>query len=246
MKELSVKGEPGSNVSLSVDWKSVYGASGYEEQVNTYKDGKWSGWKSYTYDQFGEKCDIQDYRDTLSILKKQFPSGEYKTMVNGEIKTITIKESAEMWGKTHAIARASQQNGITYKFRVRAYRTVNGKKVYGAWSDAVSPKETIDPVKLKKDIEAYILETKEGFNLYSEERQSLTTPEWGSYAIEGMFGAISRWATQEDALEYLKGRADLYQGKEGFIYIRWQNPGDKQGLGTTSGVDSNWYVWLLY
>jgi hypothetical protein len=49
------------------------------------------------------------------------------------VKTITLKGD----GKTSY--KFSQDDDVYYnKVRVRAYKTINGKKYYGAWSSTVS------------------------------------------------------------------------------------------------------------
>ena len=46
-------------------------------------------------------------------------------------------------GKTVKFTNKSLKKGTVYKYKVKAYRTVKGKKIYGSYSSAVS-------VKIKK------------------------------------------------------------------------------------------------
>ena len=42
--------DPMSTSGLAIEWTAVKGATGYEQQINYKRNGKWSGWKNYYYD----------------------------------------------------------------------------------------------------------------------------------------------------------------------------------------------------
>ena len=51
-----------------------------------------------------------------------------KTSTYSKVKTVTS-------GSAVSFTNTSLSRGKTYYYKVRAYRTVNGKKIYGAYSD---------------------------------------------------------------------------------------------------------------
>ena len=51
------------------------------------------------------------------------------------------------------------QSGTTYKFKVRARRTINGKTYYGAYSDELETTTSTDKTKIS-NLKGYILQSK--------------------------------------------------------------------------------------
>ena len=67
-------------------------------------------------------------------------------MENGKhlTKKMTVEKFTEtLIGKNQAEIELVQDDSI-YEFRVRAYRKVNGRKVYGSWSEPYTLKETLN------------------------------------------------------------------------------------------------------
>ena len=138
-----------SMVTIAVSFTTVRGATDYEAQINQIKkNGKETGFRSYTYNDEGVKRTFGTYKQRLAMLKKQYPSG-YATMEvkeNGKYvsKKVTVAElAATMIPPDHAQIELVQDDSI-YEFRVRAYRKVNGRKVYGNWSEPYTLKETLN------------------------------------------------------------------------------------------------------
>ena len=128
-----------STEAIAVNFTTVRGATDYEAQVNKIKNGKETGFRSYAYNAEGEKRTFGTYKQRLAMLKKEYPSG-YTTMEvkeNGKYvsKKVTVAElAATMIAKNQVKIELVQDDSI-YEFRVRAYRKVNGRKVYGSWSE---------------------------------------------------------------------------------------------------------------
>ena len=82
--------------------------------------------------------------NSLKITWKQTPDAKgYEvhraTSKNGAYKAIQTVKGA----KTLSYTDKKLKNGATYYYKVRAYKTVNAKKVYGAYSDIVSKKANL-------------------------------------------------------------------------------------------------------
>ena len=63
----------------------------------------------------------------------------YRAAGKGSYKAVKTVKS----GKTVKFTNKSLKKGTTYKYKVKAHRTVKGKKIYGSYSSAAS-------VKIKK------------------------------------------------------------------------------------------------
>ena len=128
-----------STEAIAVNFTTVRGATDYEAQVNKIKNGKETGFRSNAYNAEGEKRTFGTYKQRLAMLEKEYPSG-YTTMEvkeNGKYvsKKVTVAElAATMIAKNQVKIELVQDDSI-YEFRVRAYRKVNGRKVYGSWSE---------------------------------------------------------------------------------------------------------------
>ena len=255
-----VYGDDYSLINVTVDWKAVSGATGYEQQVNQFMDGKWTGWRTYTFGIDGNKETFDTYASLLSIAKKQNPSGYITEIkrVDGKnvIETISVEESvARSIKKTQAWLDIVQDDSI-YKFRVRAYRIVNGKKIYGSWSKEYTLTETLDVNEILAELKAYTIEYAKANNpmfTYDNDTDGRTVRN-SSYYIEGIFGGFSRYARQEDVIEGYKDNIERYVDKmsqeseqTAFIYIERWGPGSKDYWGNVEKSTEAWYkIWMLY
>ena len=255
-----VYGDDYSLINVTLDWKAVSGATGYEQQVNRFKDGKWTGWRTYTYNEDGNEETFDTYASLLSIAKKENPSGYITEIkrVNGKnvIETISVEESvARSIKKTQAWIDIVQDDSI-YKFRVRAYRIVNGKKIYGSWSNEYTLTGTLDVNEILAELKAYTIEYAKANNplfTYDNDTNGRTVRN-SSYYIEGIFGGFSRYARQEDVIEGYKDNIERYVDKmsqeseqTAFIYIERWGPGSKDYWGNVGKSTEAWYkIWMLY
>ena len=248
-------GTPDGLGMTTLDWGPVAGASRYECQVNRKKDGKWTGWKSYVYgtDDRIEKFDT--YYSLLASEKKKYPDGYVTTLVDGKVKTLTIEEDlARSITKTQAWIDIVDDDSI-YKFRVRAYRTVNGKKVYGTWSDEYTLRETLNPDEILAALRQYTIDYAKKNNpkfIYLDDREG-STPENSAYYVDGAFAGFSMYARQDDVIEAYKETIERYvdsvgrSGENcGFLFIRKSYPGDKEGVSGNSTEKTYYAMWMLY
>ena len=248
-------GTPDGLGMTTLDWGPVAGASRYECQVNRKKDGKWTGWKSYVYgtDDRIEKFDT--YYSLLASEKKKYPDGYVTTLVDGKVKTLTIEEDlARSITKTQAWIDIVDDDSI-YKFRVRAYRTVNGKKVYGTWSDEYTLRETLNPDEILAALRQYTIDYAKKNNpkfIYLDDREG-STPENSAYYVDGAFAGFSMSSRQDDVIEAYKDTIERYvdsvgrSGENcGFLFIRKSYPGDKEGVSGNSTEKTYYAMWMLY
>lgn len=249
-------GTPAGLGMTTLDWEPVAGVSRYECQVNRKKDGKWTGWKSYVYgtDNRIEKFDT--YYTLLAADKKENPDGYVTTLVDGEVKTLTIEEDlTRRITKTQAWIDIVDDDSV-YKFRVRAYRTVNGKKVYGAWSDEYTLKETLNPDEILAALRQYTIDYAEKNNpdfRYDDDNIG-QTPENSGYYVQGAFAGFSMYARQEDVIEAYKETIARYVDRmktsggenSGFLYIRKSYPGDAEGISENVTEKTYYAMWMLY
>ena len=240
-----------------IDCEPVAGASRYEVQANWKKDGKWSGWKTYKPNLWGEKEEIETYYSLLASEKNNNPNtSEVTILVDGKITTMSIEEACELSiGKTQARADVLEDDR-TYKFRVRAYRSVNGKKVYGAWSDEYTLKETLNPDEILAALRQYTIDYAASnypeFK-YDDDNKG-QTPENSAYDVQGAFAGCSMYARQEDVIEAYKDNIRRYVKyvntgggeKSGFLYIRKSYPGDKEGVSGNNSDETYYAMWMLY
>ena len=234
---------PSTSVSaIDVSFTTVRGATDYEAQINQIKkNGKETGFRSYTYNDEGQKWTFNTYKKVLALLKKQYPSGYASLSVkeNGKYvsKKVTVAELAEtMIGKNQAGIELVQDESI-YEFRVRAYRKVNGRKVYGAWSEPYTMKETVNLDEIFKELRQYAIDyaaKNEPRWHYDDSRTE--TPREANYYVDGEWPGVSIYAKKEDILKlyqsYIRDYIDqvVKQGgsDEGYIYLSRVAPGDWQ------------------
>ncbi len=234
---------PSTSVSaIDVSFTTVRGATDYEAQINQIKkNGKETGFRSYTYNDEGQKWTFETYKQCLAKMKKKYPSG-YVTrtyMENGKVidEKMTVEKFTEtMIGKNQAGIELVQDDSI-YEFRVRAYRSVNGRKVYGSWSEPYTLKETVDIDEVFKELRQYAIDyaaKNEPRWHYDDSRTE--TPREANYYVDGEWPGVSVYAKKEDILKlyqsYIRAYIDqvVEQGgsDEGFIYLSRVAPGDWQ------------------
>ena len=207
VKGLDVYGQPSGINGVHLDWKAVTGATGYQPQVNEYKDGKWTGWRTYSIDEDGDKQSFWKYEDSIRHLKKRHPEG-FVLDVDLDTKKQTkipldqyIKENVK---KNYATLDIVEDDTV-YKFRVRAYHTENGKKIYGAWSEAYTLTENINMAEILAELRQFAINYAAEHNpnfTYDDENQ--VPPEEGSFTIDGAFPGFSKYANRKMSLSNIK------------------------------------------
>lgn len=237
-----------STETIAVSFTTVRGATDYEAQINQIrKNGKETGFRSYAYNAEGKKDTFGTYKQRLAMLKKEYPSG-YTTMEikeNGQYitKKVTVAElAATMIAKNQVKIELVQDDSI-YEFRVRAYRSVNGKKVYGSWSEPYTLKETLNLDEIFKELRQYAIDyaaKNEPRWHYDDSRTE--TPREANYYSDGEWSGFSIYSKQEQVIERLKPTIARYidqvveQGgsEAGYIYLSRVAPGDWQDAFTKS------------
>lgn len=231
---------PSNSVSaIDVSFTTVRGATDYEVQLNQIKNGKETGFRSYTYNDEGQKWTFETYKQCLAKMKKRYPSG-YVTrayMENGKhlTKKMTVEKFTEtLIGKNQAGIELVQDDSI-YEFRVRAYRSVNGRKVYGAWSEPYTLKETLNLDEIFKELRQYMIDyaAKNEPRWHYEDRPG-GTPQNSNYYSDGEWPGFSIYSKQEEVIAGYKKSIEVYlsqvveQGgsETGFLYISRVAPGD--------------------
>lgn len=247
---------PDTSVSaIAVNFKTVRGATDYEAQVNQIKkNGKETGFRSYTYNDEGVKRTFGTYKQRLAMLKKQYPSGYViKTnMENGKVieKKMTVAEFAETLIAKNQVAIELVQDDSIYEFRVRAYRKVNGRKVYGSWSEPYTMKETVNIDEVFKELRQYAIDyaaKNEPRWHYDDSRTE--TPREANYYSDGEWPGVSIYAKKEDILKlyqsYIRDYIDqvVEQGgsETGLIYLSRVAPGDWQDAFNKSDSPYTYY-----
>ena len=228
--------------AIDVSFTTVRGATDYEAQVNQIKkNGKETGFRNYTYNDEGKKWTFETYKQRLAKMKKMYPSG-YVTktyMENGEVieKKMTVEKFTEtMIGKNQAGIELVQDDSI-YEFRVRAYRKVNGRKVYGAWSEPYTMKETVNIDEVYQELRQYAIDyaAKNEPRWHYEDRPG-GNPQNSNYYTDGEFPGVSIYSKKEDILKLYQSYIEDYirqvvkQGgsDSGLLYVSRVAPGDWQ------------------
>ncbi|MBQ4649781.1 MAG: hypothetical protein IJB73_03660 [Firmicutes bacterium] len=242
-----------------IKWNSVKGATGYQLQVNQKKNDAWTGWRSYSYNYAGEKSTFETYRTLLSSAEKKFPDGYIEKVTETDDGREHIRKTVEEYvsdsiGKTEAWLDILQDDSI-YKFRVRAYHTEAGKKIYGRWSDEKVLSQTLDPEKIREALKEYTMQyAAENYPAFVyDEQNDGQTDQNSSYYVYGAFPAFSRYARQQDVIEdykdnieyYVRNAADGGEMSKGFLYIRLSYPGDREGAGYHLTDDIYYSIWML-
>lgn len=246
---------------IQLEFTTVRGASGYEAQINQIKkSGKETGFRSYTYDYDGFKKSFSTYNDVLARVKKQYPSGYVRVPYYEDgkhlHKTLTVAEYAEsMVGKNQA-AISLVQDESTYQFRVRAYRTVNGKKIYGSWSDVYTLKETLNIDEIYTELRQYAIDYAAANEpRWHYEDRPTGNPQNSNYYSDGELGVFSIYSRQKDVIRLYKGGIETYisqvvkQGgyDSGFLYFSRVGIGDwDDHFSKNEGSDVYYNAFMLY
>ena len=243
-----------SVITIAVSFTTVRGATDYEAQINQIKNGKETGFRNYTYDEDGKKSNFSTYKQRLAMLKKQYPSG-YVTrsyMENGKVidQKMTVEKFAEtLIGKDQVKIDMVQDDSI-YEFRVRAYRKVNGRKVYGSWSEPYTLKETLNLDEIFKELRQYMID----YAAKNEPRwhydDSRTEAPWeANYYSDGEWPGFSIYSKQENVIAGYKPAIEIYlsqvveQGGSdtGYLYLFRVAPGDWQDAFNKSEGPETYY-----
>ena len=244
-----------ATTSIAVSFTTVRGATDYEVQLNQIrKNGKETGFRSCTYNEEGNKRVFTTYKQWLAKLQKMYPSG-YVTktnMENGKVveKKMTVAEFAETSLKKNQAEIELVQDDSIYEFRVRAYRKVNGRKVYGAWSEPYTMKETVNLDEIFKELRQYAIDyaaKNEPRWHYDDSRPE--TPREANYYSDGEFPGVSIYSKKEDILQLYQAYIASYirqvvkQGgsEAGFIYLSRVTPGDWQDAFNKSEGPETYY-----
>ena len=240
--------------TIAVSFTTVRGATDYEAQINQIKNGKETGFRNYTYNEEGRKCTLETYKQCLAKMKKMYPSGYVSLSVkeNGKYvsKKMTVEKFTEtMVGKNQVETELVQDDSI-YEFRVRAFRKVNGRKVYGSWSEPYTLKETLNLDEIFKELRQYAIDyaAKNEPRWHYEDRPG-GNPQNSNYYTDGEFPGVSIYAKKEDILKlyqsYIRDYIDqvVKQGgsDEGYIYLSRVAPGDWQDAFNKSEGPETYY-----
>ena len=251
-----------TSLTTTIQWKPVAGATDYEAQYRYTLNGKTSSWQTKVKNMDKDTFRFSTYNQLLKETKKEYPSGYVTGVVLAGYprgSKIPIKEYVETSLKKDQaqIRWLPQIDNMPYEFRVRAYRTVAGKKVYGPWSNPYTMKETLDVDAAYEELIAY-----------AKSYAAKNLPKWkyddreiyhgmdadASYYTFGDLGISSMYAKQEDFVAYYKRGIEEYiqrikgnGGQEsGFIYIKKCRPGDTEGIHENDSNRTYYAVWMLY
>lgn len=279
---------PQNTGSLTIEWSAVKGAAGYEQQINYKRDGKWSGWKNYYFDkdrnlieEGSRRCYFRNYETRLKDAKAELrrnakipPKKGYlwRYDKNDNFKKYTLSQFMKKFVPKTRASIAVWQDDTIYKFRVRAYKTVNGKKVYGKWSKEQTAKEKITAENIDyiyesvlANVRAWAKQKYPNFDVQDKREGAWDealgaypgyAPEGGSYYIVGSQCAyFSRYTSPAAAIDYLTQIYEEYiedvsaggGNENAYMFIRKMREGSPQGLGREQeDTDIYYLVWILY
>ena len=176
----------------------------------------------------------------------------------------------KFYSKTRAEI-AVLQDDTTYKFRVRAYKKVNGKKVYGKWSKEQTAKEKITAENIdyifetvQENVKAWAKKNYPNF-VVADKRDGAWdeaageypgyAPEGGTYYISGsQRDWFSCYADPEAVIDYLtKSYEDYIEevtfkggNESAYLFIRKMRNGSPRGLGSPyDGAKIYFKTWVL-
>ena len=169
------------------------------------------------------------------------PSGYVSLSVkeNGKYvsKKVPVAEFAETSLKKNQAEIELVQDDSIYEFRVRAYRKVNGRKVYGAWSEPYTLKETLNLDEIHAALRQYAIDyaAKNEPRWHYEDRPG-GNPQNSNYYSDGDWGGFSIYSKQENVIAGYKPTIERYIGQvveqggseTGFIYISRVAPGEQE------------------
>ena len=250
-----------SLTTIAVDFTTVRGATDYEGQINQIKpNGQETGFRSYTYNLDGQKRSFSTYKDALAMAKKYNPSGyvSVATYKDGKLssKKVTVAEYAEMQIAKNQAKIDLVQDESTYQFRVRAYRTVNGKKIYGSWSDVYTLKETLNIDEIYTELRQYAIDYAAANEpRWHYEDRPTGNPQNSNYYSDGNWGGFSIYSKQENVITGYKPVIARYisqvveQGgyDSGFLFFSRVGIGDwDDHFGKNEGPDVYYNAFMLY
>ena len=250
-----------ARTTIAVDFTTVRGATDYEGQINQIKpNGKETGFRSYSYDEDGFKRTFSTYKSNLAMQKKYNPSGYVSVAVykDGKLtsKKITVEEYAESMIAKNQVNISVVQDESTYQFRVRAYRTVNGKKVYGSWSDVYTLKETLNIDEIYTELRQYAIDYAAANEpRWHYEDSPIGNPQNSNYYSDGELGCFSIYSKQKDVIRLYKGGIETYisqvvkQGgyDSGFLFFSRVGIGDwDDHFSKNEGPDVYYNAFMLY
>ena len=250
------------------------------------------GWKSYYYDKGGKitddeiskRCYFNTYETHLKDAKAELKRNAKSYTKKGYIWRIGRNKDGsplpekytlnqfmkKFYSKTRAEIAVLQDDTV-YKFRVRAYKTVNGKKVYGKWSKKQTAKEKITAENIdyifetvQENVKAWAKKNYPNF-VVSDKREGAWdeaageypgyAPEGGTYYIVGsQRNAFSRYATPEAVIDYLtKSYEDYIEdvtagggNESAYLFLRKMRNGSPRGLGSPyDGTKIYFLTWIL-
>ena len=246
--------------TIAIDFKTVRGATDYEGQINQIMDGEETGFRNYSYDEDGLRRTFSTYKTRLAMLKKQNPSGyvSITTFENGKpsSKRLTVEEYAESKIGKNQMQISLVQDDSVYQFRVRAYRTVNGKKIYGPWSDTYTLKETLNIDEIYKELRQYAIDyAAENEPRWHYEDRPTGNPQNSNYYSDGHWADFSIYSRQEDVIKFYKPEIKGYISRVakqggcdfGFLYFSKVGTGDwEDHFFRNEGPDIHYNAFMLY
>ena len=221
VKGASVKFSDQTSVGFEINWAKTTGASGYQLQFKA-GNGKW-----HTY--------VREYNDFTKRWENYYPDEWKGNKYRYNVKYITLGTKA-YWVTGYV--------EDSYSFRVRAYKTVNGKKVFGLYSDPV----TIEPVwKSGKELQDFVHTwVDENYPTYDrdfeEEGYANLTPENGtSWGADWTWCLISKYTSKEYILgKFCEGKLKTY------FESTWGLAEETRGILYTRDLgDGSYRVWWL-
>lgn len=207
-----------------IRWSKVSGASGYQLQYNRSGEGWKYYWRTPSYD-------------------GKYNGGWVNIYAQGYDGKNILDNGTKKYLKTTQAVWDLGDEGTSMSFRVRAYKTVNGKKVFGLYSEPV----TIEPVwksgkQLQDFVHTWVDENYPTYDLAeAEDYATRATPENASWGTTWTWCIVSQYETKESILEHfcesmLKDYFDVWWGlaeeTRGILYTR--------DMG-----DGTWRVWWL-
>lgn len=277
---------PQATNCFAIEWSAVKGAAGYEQQINYKRDGKWSGWKKYVYFKNDSTYETGRFyftnyetklKDAKAELKRNAKIPPKKGYIwrldeNGNMKKYTVSQYMKKFASKTRAEVAIHDDDTIYKFRVRAYKMVNGKKVYGKWSKEQTAKEKITAENIdyiyesvQENVKAWAKVHYPNFDVQDKREGAWDealgaypgyAPEGGSYYIVGSQCAyFSKYASPKSVINYLTKVYEEYiedicaggGNENAYMFIRKMREGSPQGLGREQeDTDIYYLVWILY
>lgn len=246
---------------VTLEWKGVAGATDYQVQYRYTLNGKTSDWKNKVKSIDGEWLPFYTYKQMVADCRKDCPNGTIEVpRLDGKkgAEAVTLEEyiNRQELKKNQAIVSWVPQDDRTYELRVRAYRTVNGKKIYGAWSNPFTLTERLDVDAAYKELVKFTKEYAAKNHpkwKYIDDNEGMSDST-NSYYTYGVLGTSSRYVRTEDFVAHMKTRIKNYinmvkgaDGQdEGTIFIKKVKPGDTEGIWKNDTNDTYYKVWMLF